>query len=115
MASLQKAWFYRVFGPVDVLEFGDVEVPEITRPDQVLIKVHAASLNPIDFKRRLGYFKTPSVPLPVSDAFLCTLVLAASWLMMLMLMLMITTKIVVPDDRMLMYIEFASAGIHHGI
>ena len=67
MGSLQKAWFYRDYGSVEVLEYGDVEVPQITSPDQVLIKVHAASLNPIDYKRRFGYIKSPNIPFPVSD------------------------------------------------
>ena len=67
MGSLQKAWFYRDYGSVEVLEYGDVEVPQITSPDQVLIKVHAASLNPLDYKRRFGYIKSPTIPFPVSD------------------------------------------------
>ena len=69
MGSFQKAWFYRDYGSVEVLEYGDVEVPQITSPDQVLIKVHAASLNPIDYNRRFGYIKSPCIPFPVSNVY----------------------------------------------
>lgn len=61
-----KAWVYDDYGDVSVLRFDEtVAVPEI-KEDQVLVKVAAAALNPVDFKRRLGKFKATDSPLPVS-------------------------------------------------
>lgn len=63
--SVQKAWIYKEYGLAkDVLQLDDgVPVPEV-KEDQVLIKVCAAALNPIDFKRRQGKFKATDSPLP---------------------------------------------------
>ena len=65
--SVQKAWIYPEYGKSsDVLKFdANFAVPEI-KEDQVLIKVVAVSLNPIDFKRMLGLFKDRDAPRPVS-------------------------------------------------
>ncbi|KAL5543098.1 hypothetical protein UlMin_010808 [Ulmus minor] len=56
--SVNEAWIYEEYGKsADVLKFDtNVPVPEI-KEDQVLIKVVAASLNPIDVKRMLGDMK----------------------------------------------------------
>lgn len=63
--SVMKAWMYGEYGGVEVLKFDtSVSVPEV-KEDQVLIKVAAAALNPVDFKRRLGKFKATDSPLPV--------------------------------------------------
>lgn len=68
--SEMKAWIYTEYGGVDVLKFdSNVVVPEL-KDDQVLIKVVAAALNPVDFKRRLGKFKATDSPLPVTNLFL---------------------------------------------
>ncbi|KDP26584.1 hypothetical protein JCGZ_17742 [Jatropha curcas] len=62
--SEMKAWVYGEYGGVDVLKFDDkVSVPEV-KDDQVLIKVAAAALNPVDFKRRQGKFKATDSLLP---------------------------------------------------
>ncbi|KAJ3709348.1 hypothetical protein LUZ61_013053 [Rhynchospora tenuis] len=59
-----KAWVYDDYGDVSVLRFdGSVAVPDI-KEDQVLVKVSAAALNPVDFKRRFGKFKATDSPLP---------------------------------------------------
>nr|KAJ0193000.1 hypothetical protein LSAT_V11C800451200 [Lactuca sativa] len=60
-----KAWQYDEYGSVDVLKLAtDVAIPEIN-DDQVLLKVVAAALNPVDYKRRHGYFKATDSPLPI--------------------------------------------------
>ncbi|XP_021299220.1 2-methylene-furan-3-one reductase-like [Herrania umbratica] len=63
--SKMKAWVYAHHGkPVDVLKLDlDVAVPQPTE-DQVLIKVVAAGLNPVDFKRMLEMFIEADSPLP---------------------------------------------------
>lgn len=65
--SVNKAWIYQEYGKsADVLKFVENSpVPQV-KEDQVLIKVVAASLNPIDFKRMLGFVKNIDSPLPVS-------------------------------------------------
>ncbi|KAJ0544817.1 putative 2-alkenal reductase (NAD(P)(+)) [Helianthus annuus] len=64
-----KAWKYDEYGSVDVLKLAtDVAVPEI-KDDQVLVKVVAAALNPVDYKRRLGYFKATDSPLPTTPGY----------------------------------------------
>ncbi|CAA0818285.1 Quinone oxidoreductase-like protein -chloroplastic [Striga hermonthica] len=60
-----KAWSYSEYGGVEVLKpVSDVAVTEV-KDDEVLIKVVAAALNPVDFKRRFGYFKANDSPFPV--------------------------------------------------
>lgn len=44
------------YGDVNVLSYEDAPIPEIG-PEEVLIKVHAAGVNPIDWKIRQGYRK----------------------------------------------------------
>jgi len=62
-----KAWVYDEYGDASVLRFDEgFSVPEV-KDDQVLVKVVAAALNPVDFKRRLGKFKATDSPLPVSN------------------------------------------------
>ncbi|KHN27018.1 Quinone oxidoreductase-like protein, chloroplastic [Glycine soja] len=59
-----RAWVYGEYGGVDVLKLdSNVTVPDV-KEDQVLIKVVAAALNPVDAKRRQGKFKATDSPLP---------------------------------------------------
>ncbi|KAI8537141.1 hypothetical protein RHMOL_Rhmol09G0002600 [Rhododendron molle] len=62
-----KAWMYYEYGSfTDVLKFDEARttsVPQV-KDDQVLIKVVAAALNPIDAKRMTGFFKPTDSPLP---------------------------------------------------
>ena len=57
-----KAVQIHIYGAADVLTYEDVPRPEPGR-DEVLIRVKAASINPLDWKIRQGYFKEM---LPVS-------------------------------------------------
>lgn len=62
-----KAWFYSEHGkPSDVLKLHpNWPIPQL-KDDQVLIKVLAASLNPVDYKRMHAVFKDSTDPhLPV--------------------------------------------------
>ncbi len=48
-----KAAIYTRYGPPDVVQIADIEKP-IPKDDEVLIKVHAASLNPLDWRLMRG-------------------------------------------------------------
>ena len=50
-----KAVRYHAYGGPDVLALDDVPIPEIG-PGEVLVKVHASSINPADWKFRAGWF-----------------------------------------------------------
>lgn len=59
---MMKAVVAHAFGGVDVLKLEDVPRPEPT-DDQILIRVVAAALNPVDAAVRQGYFKPRDPPL----------------------------------------------------
>ena len=48
-----KAVFYQQHGSAEVLEVGDLPTPE-PGPEQVLVRVAAAGVNPIDRRLRSG-------------------------------------------------------------
>ena len=50
-----KAQVIRSFGEASVFQLADIPVPEV-KPMNVLIKVKATSLNPLDTKIRSGVF-----------------------------------------------------------
>ncbi|MED6134951.1 hypothetical protein PIB30_041763 [Stylosanthes scabra] len=65
-----KAWVYNEYGNIeDTLKLdSNIAIPEI-KDDQVLIKVLAAALNPIDYKRALGFFKDSDSPFPTAPGY----------------------------------------------
>ena len=52
-AELMKAIVYRCYGSPDVLQLEDIEKP-VPADDEVLVKVHAASVNPLDWHYMRG-------------------------------------------------------------
>ncbi|MFH4983583.1 hypothetical protein AB6A40_010292 [Gnathostoma spinigerum] len=52
-SSTMSAWITRTVGSKMSLE--SVSMPEISRPDHILLKVQAASVNPIDTRMQRGY------------------------------------------------------------
>lgn len=56
MTSTQKAVRIHTYGNRDVLGYEDAPLP-LVGVDDVLVKVHAASVNPVDWKIREGYLK----------------------------------------------------------
>jgi NADPH:quinone reductase-like Zn-dependent oxidoreductase len=56
-----KAVCMHSFGGPEVLKLEEIEVPE-PADDEVLVRVHAASVNPVDYKIRSGAFSSGKVP-----------------------------------------------------
>ncbi|KAI4483680.1 hypothetical protein M0804_007940 [Polistes exclamans] len=52
------AWQVHSYGDLDELKLSNVKIPIITKPTEVLIKVQAASVNPIDIAMIRGYGAT---------------------------------------------------------
>lgn len=50
-----KAAFFRGYGPPEVLEYGEMPDP-VAGPGEVLIDIHAASVNAADWKQRSGQY-----------------------------------------------------------
>ncbi|XP_051144073.1 2-methylene-furan-3-one reductase-like [Andrographis paniculata] len=66
---VMKAWTYSKYGGAEVLKLdSEVAVPQL-KEGEVLIKVAAAALNPVDYKRRLGFLRGFDAPLPVTPGF----------------------------------------------
>src|SRR4030095_15647702 len=60
--SALKAAFFRRYGPPEGLEYGEMPDP-LAGPGQVLVDIHAASVNAADWKQRAGQYPT-KVALP---------------------------------------------------
>lgn len=50
-----KAARVQQWGGSDAVQIETVEIPTLAAPDEVLIRVHASSINPVDWKIREGY------------------------------------------------------------
>ncbi|XP_036941597.1 reticulon-4-interacting protein 1 homolog, mitochondrial-like [Acanthopagrus latus] len=56
LQSCMSAWVIDQYGTNEVLKYSeDTNVPTVNSPSEVMIKVHAASLNPLDISMRGGY------------------------------------------------------------
>jgi NADPH:quinone reductase-like Zn-dependent oxidoreductase len=53
-----RAAIHSTYGPPEVMEIKDVEQPSIIDDDRVMIKVHSASVNALDYLYRKGYLPT---------------------------------------------------------
>ncbi|KAB8335824.1 hypothetical protein SD80_000605 [Scytonema tolypothrichoides VB-61278] len=59
-----KAIVIKEYGNDDVLNYADVERPE-PKADEVLVKVHVAGVNPVDWKIRNGVGERLGLKLPI--------------------------------------------------
>ncbi|XP_044025877.1 reticulon-4-interacting protein 1 homolog, mitochondrial-like [Siniperca chuatsi] len=55
LQSCMSAWVIDQYGTNEVLKYTEVTVPTVNSPNDVMIKIHAASLNPLDISMRGGY------------------------------------------------------------
>ncbi|CAL4998365.1 unnamed protein product [Urochloa decumbens] len=63
--ATMKAWAHDAYGDASVLKLVEAAAVPAVGEDQVLVRVVAAALNPVDAKRRAGKFQATDSPLPV--------------------------------------------------
>ncbi|XP_014288761.1 reticulon-4-interacting protein 1 homolog, mitochondrial [Halyomorpha halys] len=54
-SELMLAWQFQSFGGLDQLKLNNVILPQVKKPNDVLVKVHATSVNPLDVAMIGGY------------------------------------------------------------
>jgi NADPH2:quinone reductase len=57
-----KAVVMSATGTPDVLDYAEMPKPEISAPDHVLVRLHAAGVNPLDIKMREGFYNINPLP-----------------------------------------------------
>ncbi|CAL4998364.1 unnamed protein product [Urochloa decumbens] len=62
--ATMKAWAHDAYGDASVLKLVEAAAVPAVGEDQVLVRVVAAALNPVDAKRRAGKFQATDSPLP---------------------------------------------------
>lgn len=58
IAHSMDAWSINEYGSNDVLNHTRQPLPSLRKETDILVRVHAASVNPIDFRMRSGYGQT---------------------------------------------------------
>ena len=55
-AKMKAAWYENTGKPEEVLQIGEIDTPK-PKADEVLVRVYASGINPVDIKRRSGNYK----------------------------------------------------------
>lgn len=58
IAHSMEAWSINEYGSNDVLNLSRQPLPRLRKATDILVRVHAASVNPLDFRMRSGYGQT---------------------------------------------------------
>jgi NADPH:quinone reductase-like Zn-dependent oxidoreductase len=77
MKTTMKAIRIHSFGGPDVLQLEEVPIPK-PQPDELLVRIHAASVNPVDWKIREGHLGMGPLPQTIGSDFSGVVELAGS-------------------------------------